>query len=174
MQSIATVTNKNPFAITILTLILFLGILKIPLSTVLENFDLSSQQLDNITRLIKNLFIIILAIFAIKKLKLLELSGLSKYIKLQNMLDDLKGLSSKSGKMIVATIGTKGSIAFFENKSYYQKAIEISEVIDTTGCGDSFQAAFSIEWIHSKDIRKSLNAGAFAASKVLGFMGSVV
>ena len=52
------------------------------------------------------------------------------------MLDDLKGLSSISGKMIVATIGTKGSIAFFENKSYYQKAIEVSEVIDTTGCGD--------------------------------------
>ena len=92
----------------------------------------------------------------------------------ENMLDDLKGLSSKSGKMIVATIGAKGSIAFFENKSYHQEAIEVSQVIDTTGCGDSFQAAFSIEWIHSKDIRKSLNAGAFAASKVLGFMGGVV
>jgi membrane protease YdiL (CAAX protease family) len=81
---IANITYKNPLIITIITLILFLGILKVPLRTIIENFDLSSQQSDNINRLIKNLFIIILAILAMKKLKILELSGLSKHIKLQN------------------------------------------------------------------------------------------
>lgn len=75
---------KNQFLITGITLILFLGILKLPLDTGLENFDLSSQQSDNIITLIKNLVILILAIFAIKKLKLVELSGLSKHIKVQN------------------------------------------------------------------------------------------
>ncbi len=75
---------KNPFLITVITLLLFLGILKLPLDTLLDNFDLSSQQSDDIIRLIKNLVILILAIFAIKKLKLVELSGLSKHIKLQN------------------------------------------------------------------------------------------
>ena len=75
---------KNPFVITVITLILFLGILRLPLNTLLEKFDLSSQQSDNIIRLIKNLGILVLAIFAIKKLKLVELSGLSKHIKLQN------------------------------------------------------------------------------------------
>jgi len=75
---------KNPFVITTITLILFLGILKLPLSTVLEKFDLSGQQSDDIITLIKNLVILSLAIFAIKKLKLVELSGLSKHIKLQN------------------------------------------------------------------------------------------
>ena len=91
----------------------------------------------------------------------------------EKMLDDLRELSTKSGKMIVATLGSKGSIAFFENSSYFQEAIQVDEIIDTTGCGDSFQAAFSIEWINTKDIRKSLNAGAIAASKVLGFMGGI-
>lgn len=75
---------KNPFVITAITLILFLGILKLPLDTVLDNFDLSSQQSGNINKLIKNLVIIILAIFAVKKLKIVELSGLSKQMKLQN------------------------------------------------------------------------------------------
>ncbi len=75
---------KNPFIITVITLILFLGILKLPLSMVQDNLDLSSQQSDNIIRLIKNIVILILAIFAIKKLKLVELSGLSRHIKLQN------------------------------------------------------------------------------------------
>ena len=77
--------SKNPFVITVITLILFMGILKLPINTtILETFDLTIQQSDNITRLLKNLVIIILAIYAIKKLKLVELSGLSKHIKLQN------------------------------------------------------------------------------------------
>ena len=76
---------KNPFVIIVITLILFKGILKLPINTtILETFDLSIQQSDNISRLLKNLVIIILAIYAIKKLKLVELSGLSKHIKLQN------------------------------------------------------------------------------------------
>ncbi len=91
----------------------------------------------------------------------------------ENMLEDLKALATKSGKMIVATLGAKGSVAFFENKSYKQDALDVDEIIDTTGCGDAFQAAFSIEWMTTKDIRKALNTGAIAASKVLGFMGGV-
>lgn len=76
---------KNPFVITVITLLLFMGILKLPINTTIqETFDLSIQQSDNISRLLKNLVIILLAIFAIKKLKLVELSGLSKHIKLQN------------------------------------------------------------------------------------------
>ena len=76
---------KNPFIITVITLILFLGILKLPINTtILETFDLTIQQSDNISRLLINLVIIILAIYAIKKLKLVELSGLSKHIRLQN------------------------------------------------------------------------------------------
>ena len=76
---------KNPFVIIVIPLILFKGILKLPINTtILETFDLSIQQSDNISRLLKNLVIIILAIYAIKKLKLLELSGLSKHLKLQN------------------------------------------------------------------------------------------
>ncbi len=81
---LSAISNKNPFIITTITLILFLGILKLPLNNLLQKFDLPNQQLDNIVRLIKNLVIIILAIIAIKKLKLVELSGLSKHIKLQN------------------------------------------------------------------------------------------
>ena len=91
----------------------------------------------------------------------------------EEILDDLRKLSLKSKKMIVATLGAKGSVAFHNEKTYVQEAIEVDEIIDTTGCGDSFQAAFSIEWIRTKDIEKSLKAGAIAASKVLGYMGGV-
>ncbi|NAY91724.1 carbohydrate kinase family protein [Muricauda sp. JGD-17] len=91
----------------------------------------------------------------------------------EEMLDELQELSAQKGKLIVPTLGEKGSVAFFENKRYYHKAIEIDRIVDTTGCGDAFQAAFSLEWIKTKDIKKSLNAGSIAASKVLSFTGGV-
>ncbi len=89
------------------------------------------------------------------------------------MLNDLKELSKQSGKMIVATLGAKGSVAFFEKKSFFQEAIKVPEIADTTGCGDAFQAAFSIEYLNTHNIEKSLYAGSVAASKVLGFRGGV-
>jgi fructoselysine 6-kinase len=73
----------------------------------------------------------------------------------------------------VSTLGAEGSVALFKNKRYYQKAIEVDKIIDTTGCGDAFQAAFSIEWLKTKDIEKSLKEGSIAASKVLNFVGGV-
>lgn len=91
----------------------------------------------------------------------------------EEMLDELQELSSQKRKLIVSTLGAKGSVAFFKNKRYYQKAIEVDEIIDTTGCGDAFQAAFSIEWLKTKDIEKSLKEGSIAASKVLNFVGGV-
>ncbi len=89
------------------------------------------------------------------------------------MINDLRELALQTCKMIVATLGAKGSIAFFERNEYFQKAIEVESIVDTTGCGDAFQAAFCIEWLITKNVDQSLEAGAFAASKVLKFMGGV-
>ncbi|MBT8266646.1 MAG: carbohydrate kinase family protein [Nitrosopumilus sp.] len=91
----------------------------------------------------------------------------------EEILDELQELSTQKGKLIVPTLGAKGSVALFENKRYYQKAIEVEKIIDTTGCGDAFQAAFSIEWLNTKDVKKSLKAGSIVASKVLNFVGGV-
>jgi len=91
----------------------------------------------------------------------------------EDILDDLNRLAEKSGKMIVATLGAKGSIAFLNNTSYIREAVKVDEIIDTTGCGDAYQASFTIEWFKSQDINKALTAGSVAASKVLTFMGGV-
>lgn len=91
----------------------------------------------------------------------------------EEMLASLNALAMKSGKMIVATLGSKGSVAFYDKLSHFQDAIDFDEIIDTTGCGDAFQAAFAIEWYRSVDIKKALSKGAIAAKNVLGFMGGV-
>lgn len=91
----------------------------------------------------------------------------------EDLLDELSELSKSSRKMIIATLGEKGSIAFHKNEKYFQDAIKVDKIVDTTGCGDAFHAAFSIEWVHSGNVQKSLNAGTEAASKVLRFIGGV-
>jgi membrane protease YdiL (CAAX protease family) len=75
---------KNPYLISIITLIVFLGILKIPLDFIIEDIGWSDRVSDHLNRLTKNALIIALAIVAIKKLKLVELSGLSNRIKWSN------------------------------------------------------------------------------------------
>ena len=90
------------------------------------------------------------------------------------ILDELEALSFQKGTLIVPTLGAIGSMAFYQNKRYFQKAIEVNRIVDSTGCGDAFQAAFSMRWYKTKDVQKSLEAGAIAASKVLGFMGGVM
>jgi fructoselysine 6-kinase len=91
----------------------------------------------------------------------------------EEMLDNLHALSIKSGRLIVATLGSKGSVAFDGQSSYFQKAIDVEEIIDSTGCGDAFQAAFSIARCSGANIEKSLLEGALAAKNVLGFTGGV-
>lgn len=91
----------------------------------------------------------------------------------EEMLEELEELSSQKETLIVPTLGAKGSMAFSEGKRYVQEAIQVDEIIDTTGCGDAFQAAFSVEWFSNRNIENSLKAGANAASKVLGFVGGV-
>ncbi len=91
----------------------------------------------------------------------------------KEILSDLQALSNQYNKLIVATLGAKGSVAFYENETYRQNAAPAVKIIDTTGCGDAFQAAFSIAWYNNRNIYQAMEAGAIAASKVLGYMGGV-
>ena len=77
------------------------------------------------------------------------------------MEDDLVRVARTNPRgIIVLTLGSDGSIAFVGNESYVQKALSIDSVVDTTGCGDAFQAGFTATYFETKDIRASLLAGA--------------
>jgi sugar/nucleoside kinase (ribokinase family) len=77
-----------------------------------------------------------------------------------DMVDDLARIAKRNRGIIVLTLGAEGSIAFEGDKSYTQKALPMDKVIDTTGCGDAFQSAFTATYFKTKDIPASLLAGA--------------
>jgi fructoselysine 6-kinase len=77
-----------------------------------------------------------------------------------DMADTLAQIAKNNRGVLVLTLGAEGSIAFEGNRSYTQKALPIDKVVDTTGCGDAFQSAFTATYIRTKDIQESLLAGA--------------
>lgn len=90
-----------------------------------------------------------------------------------DMEDELTRISGKNPGIIVLTLGSLGSIAFEGGKKYKQEAFPLDKVIDTTGCGDAFQAGFTAEYVKSKDIRAALRAGALLGKKAAQSFGGV-
>jgi sugar/nucleoside kinase (ribokinase family) len=77
-----------------------------------------------------------------------------------DMVNDLAGIAKTNRGIIVLTLGARGSVAFAGERVYSQEALTTGKVIDTTGCGDAFQAAFTASYFATHDIHVSLLAGA--------------
>lgn len=77
-----------------------------------------------------------------------------------DMVDDLSRLARGRRGIVVLTLGAEGSRAFVDDKVYRQTALSVEKVVDTTGCGDAFQAAFTYEYYKSRNVSAALLAGA--------------
>lgn len=74
-------------------------------------------------------------------------------------------------KIIVLTLGSKGSLAYHLGAKYIQPSKKV-KIVDTTGCGDAFQAGFLHSWLTKKDIKAALIAGTNRATKNIEIVGS--
>jgi fructose-1-phosphate kinase PfkB-like protein len=71
----------------------------------------------------------------------------------------LTRLSKTYGSTIIVTRGKKAVLCADKDSFYKTKPKKIKQPVNTTGCGDSFNAGFLYEYIKSKDIKKALAAG---------------
>ena len=78
---------------------------------------------------------------------------------------------TKSDGLIVVTLGAQGSIALAHRETIAQAAQKVIPV-DATGCGDAFQAAFTVHYYQTGDIHLALQAGAKQAARVLQQYGA--
>ncbi len=81
----------------------------------------------------------------------------------RKIIKQAKTLLKDGIEIILITLGAKGAIILTSNYAYYGK-IEIKNVIDTVGSGDSFLAGFLVTYIHNKNLedcfKYALAAGA--------------
>lgn len=85
--------------------------------------------------------------------------------------DQLKALKVDL-KILVVTDGGNGSYAYTSEEMYHQPAEKVKQVIDATGAGDAFTAAFLVKYAEAKDIPKSLESGSKYSSKILSKIGA--
>lgn len=75
----------------------------------------------------------------------------------------LARVAERKNALVVLTLGAGGSIAFRGSRYWRQAALPVDQVVDTTGCGDAFQAAFTHAWLTGgRDVQTALEAGAQA------------
>ena len=89
----------------------------------------------------------------------------------EQTLKVLKNWSKLYHGIFNATLAEKGSVTFYRGKEYRTDAISVEEIVDTTGCGDSYHAAFIASYLNHHDINLAMEEGSLQASKTLAFLG---
>jgi len=85
----------------------------------------------------------------------------------------LRPLTKHYPGLIVVTLGAAGSLALSRGDLYHQPALPVDRPVDTTGCGDAFQAAFTVSYFRAAQIDQALYAGARQAAQVLQHLGAI-
>lgn len=89
----------------------------------------------------------------------------------ENLLPVLCRWSMEYTGIFTATLAERGSIAYKNGIEYRADAVEVSEVIDTTGCGDSYQAGFICSMMKDGQIKAAMEEGSRLAAKTLSHIG---
>lgn len=89
---------------------------------------------------------------------------LSKSFPGENIAGKINVLSIKYGNSFIITRGEEKTIASLRGKDFECETEKIVPV-NTTACGDSFDAGFLYEMLLSGDFEKALRRGTFAASR---------
>ena len=89
----------------------------------------------------------------------------------RSMEPDFRQRSQNGDTIFVLTYGDQGSIAFHKGDAHECHAIPVETVVDTTGCGDCYQANFVLEYLLTGDINRSMQRGTIEAGKVTQYVG---
>lgn len=78
---------------------------------------------------------------------------------------------TKYTPLVVIKLGSKGAMAVF-NETIAKVPAVTTNVVDTTGAGDSFAAGFIPKWLETNDLTQALSAGATLAAKCVSSVGA--
>ena len=88
------------------------------------------------------------------------------------LIGGLEAIAQRTGRLFVVTLGPAGALALGGSERRAQPAIAVERVVDTTGAGDAFTAAFLCSYAHDREVGLALRRGAEVAAGTLGSVGS--
>ena len=83
----------------------------------------------------------------------------------------IRSVKALGPKIVVATRGAKGSLAF-DGETWYSCASAPCKVTDTMGAGDSYIAGFLVSWLKKRPIPECMQAGSENAAVTIGYKGA--
>lgn len=89
--------------------------------------------------------------------------------------DDIEGALIALAKLtpiVVAKRGKKGAMAIFDKAMIVEMPSLDVEVLDTTGAGDAFVAAFMSVWFEDKGLEEAIKSGIAQASRCISHVGA--
>ncbi len=96
---------------------------------------------------------------------ILPLEGAKNLCGKENIKECLQTITSQTNAQIIITDGINGSFAMYKDKIIHQKAYKVN-VVDTTGCGDAFHAAFASALIQGMDVPACMQYGSLFAAQI--------
>ena len=90
----------------------------------------------------------------------------------QAAIDYLLPFSRGIDGLIVVTLGAGGSVALVDGSPLFQPAQVVPNPVDSTGCGDAYQAAFTVAYFSTGDVEEALRRGTARAATVLQHYGA--
>lgn len=93
----------------------------------------------------------------------------------ETLVSRLLPWSRPGASVIVVTHGAAGSTALIDGRRVSVPAVPVpaDECVDTTGCGDAFQAAFTVAYLTEGEALTALQAGGEAAAAVIRHLGAI-
>ena len=85
--------------------------------------------------------------------------------------ESMAKLLAAGPQLVVVTLGADGVIAVSKNSFAKQSAFK-ADVVDTTGAGDTFNAAFLTAYIEKQTLQDALHFSCAAASKTVSTLGA--
>ena len=87
------------------------------------------------------------------------------------MLPVARAWSEKYGGLFNVTLAERGSVTYHHGTEYRVQAVPVRQVVDTTGCGDSYHGGFLGRYLLDGDITAAMHEGSRVASETLSHMG---
>jgi fructoselysine 6-kinase len=89
----------------------------------------------------------------------------------ESVLPVARAWSEKYDGLFNVTLAERGSVTYLRGQEYRVSAVPVKEVIDTTGCGDSYHAGFVCSYVKDGDILAAMREGSRVASETLAHVG---
>ena len=86
-------------------------------------------------------------------------------------IEDAAENLKKYTPLVVIKLGSRGAMAVYNGESARVAAVT-TNVVDTTGAGDSFAAGFIPQWLETHDLETALSAGTALAAKCVATVGA--